>query len=433
MLALAATTLSVAGLAATTSPVAAKPKPDSKGDVAKARFFSFNDFHGALDAPGGSGAAVNGVPAGGAEYLATTLEEACGPRPTPAGQKTLTVGAGDMVGATPLLSAAFHDEPSIETLNLLKMDVTSVGNHEFDEGVDELLRLQNGGCHPTDGCQDGDPFYGADFPYLAANTVYKDTGKTILPAWTTRVVQGVPRGLHRHDARGHAVDRQPGRHHRGQLPRRDRDRQQVRRASCSTRASRPSSCSSTRAVPQAAPPAAIDPSGCANFAGPLTDIVAGLDPEFDLVVSGHTHRPYVCSLPDSGRRVDPDDQRRHQRPAGHRHHRDAEQVRPTTSPASARRNVIVENGIKNPDGTYQRTSPTGPFVLQPGPGRPGDEDADRRVPRRRRADRQPHRRRRSRPTSRGRRNAAAGDRPRGRDRRRPAGLHASRPVRRSPS
>ena len=62
-----------------------------------------------------------------------------------------------MVGATPLVSAAFHDEPTIEALNLLQLDVTSVGNHEFDEGVDELLRMQNGGCHPTDGCQDGDP------------------------------------------------------------------------------------------------------------------------------------------------------------------------------------------------------------------------------------------------------------------------------------
>ena len=134
------------------------------------------------------------MPAGGAEYLATTLEKLRAEADA-AGQKTLTVGAGDMVGATPLLSAAFHDEPTIETLNLLQMDVTSVGNHEFDEGVDELLRLQNGGCHPTDGCQDGDPFFGADFPYLAANTVYTDTGETILPAWTVRKVQGVSVGF----------------------------------------------------------------------------------------------------------------------------------------------------------------------------------------------------------------------------------------------
>ena len=80
VLALAATTLSVAGVAATTSSVSAKPT--GKGDIAKGRFFSFNDFHGALDAPGGSGATVNGVPAGGAEYLATTLKKLRA-RPTP--------------------------------------------------------------------------------------------------------------------------------------------------------------------------------------------------------------------------------------------------------------------------------------------------------------------------------------------------------------
>ena len=166
-----------------------------------------------------------------------------------------------MVGATPLLSAAFHDEPTIETLNLLRMDVTSVGNHEFDEGVDELLRLQNGGCHPTDGCQDGDPFDGADFPYLAANTVYKDTGKTILPAYTTAHGAGRQGGLHRDDARGHAGHRQPGRHHRG-------------RAS-STRSRRPTSTPTSCCAkgveaivlliheggPQSAPPTADRPVG----------------------------------------------------------------------------------------------------------------------------------------------------------------------------
>src|SRR5688572_26417703 len=192
-LTVAATTLALVGALVATTSVSAGP---GRGDEAKARFFSFNDFHGALDAPpgGGTSAGVNGVPAGGAEYLATTLKSLRADAEAK-GQKVITAGAGDMVGATPLLSAAFHDEPTIETLNLLRMDVTSVGNHEFDEGVEELLRLQNGGCHPVDGCQDGDPYLGAEFPYLAANTVYRDTGKTILPAWTIRRVQGVDVGF----------------------------------------------------------------------------------------------------------------------------------------------------------------------------------------------------------------------------------------------
>ena len=285
-----------AGIAtSTTSSQAAKP--DNKGNIAKARFFSFNDFHGALDPPTGSGGLVNGVPAGGAEYLATTLK---GLRADAEAndQKTLTVGAGDMVGATPLLSAAFHDEPTIETLNLLQMDVTSVGNHEFDEGVAELLRLQNGGCHPTDGCQDGDPFDGADFPYLAANTVYKDSGKTILPAWTTRVVQGVRVGFIGMTLEGTPSIVNPA----GITSVNFLDEVET--------ANKYAAVLEDKGVEalvlliheggqQNSPPNPLDPSGCANFTGALPPIVAGLDPEFDLVVSGHTHRPYVCKLPNS--------------------------------------------------------------------------------------------------------------------------------------
>jgi 5'-nucleotidase len=360
VLALVATTLSLIGVAASTSSVSAKPT--GRGDIAKARFFSFNDFHGALDAPGGSGAAVNGVPAGGAEYLATTLKSLRADADAN-GQKTLTVGAGDMVGATPLLSAAFHDEPSIETLNLMQMDVTSVGNHEFDEGVVELLRLQNGGCHPVDGCQDGDPYFGADFPYLAANTVYKDTGETILPAWSVRQVQGVSVGFI-----GMTLEGTPGIVNPAGIT-------EVTFLDEIETANKYAEELLDRGVEaivlllheggsQAVPPSPIDPSGCANFTGPLVDIVAGLDPEFDLVVSGHTHRPYVCSLPDSG------DEPTLATSAGSNGQLVTD-ITATLSKSSAdftslsAKNVIVENGVKNSDGTYQRISPTGPFVLNP--------------------------------------------------------------------
>ena len=352
------------------------------------RFFSFNDFHGALDAPTGSGGLVNGTPAGGAEYLATTLEKLRAEADA-AGQKTLTVGAGDMVGATPLLSAAFHDEPSIETLNLLKMDVTSVGNHEFDEGVDELLRLQNGGCHPTDGCQDGDPYFGADFPYLAANTVYNDTGETILPAWTTRVVQGVRVGFIGMTLEGTPSIVNPA----GITEVSFLDEIETANQYADELLDR-----GVEAIvlliheggQQNPPPATIDPSGCANFTGPLVNIVAGLDPEFDLVVSGHTHRPYVCSLLDSGARADPDHQRRLQRHPRHRHHRDAEQVvRRLHQPECEER----DRGERRQEpGRDLADVGAGRVRAEPGTGRPGDQGAHRRVPRRRRPDRQPHRR-----------------------------------------
>ena len=123
------------------------------------------------------------VPAGGIAYLATHIKSLRGTNPN-----TITVGAGDMIGASPLVSALFHDEPTIEALNSIGMDVTGVGNHEFDEGIDELERMQYGnqlggdGCHPVDGCQDGTPFGGSLFHYLAANVFFDGHGRDDLPA-----------------------------------------------------------------------------------------------------------------------------------------------------------------------------------------------------------------------------------------------------------
>ena len=165
----------------------------ARPDLVQGRLLAINDFHGALDPPAGSGGLVNGTPAGSAEYLATWIKrlraEAEG-----GGEEVITIGAGDMVGASPLVSAGFHDEPSIEVLSALGLDVTSVGDHEFDEGIAELRRLQLGGCHPVDGCQDGDGFGGAGFPYLAANVVDKRTRLPILPV-DIKFVHGVPVGI----------------------------------------------------------------------------------------------------------------------------------------------------------------------------------------------------------------------------------------------
>ena len=132
------------------------------------------------------------VAAGGTEYLATHVKNLRKENP---GQ-TVFVSAGDLIGATPLLSALFHDEPSIEAFNIMGLDYNGVGNHEFDEGVDELRRMAYGdrvvedyiparedGCHPEDGCGDGDPFHGAEFDFLAANVKYKTSGETIFPPY----------------------------------------------------------------------------------------------------------------------------------------------------------------------------------------------------------------------------------------------------------
>ena len=190
-------------LVAVTAPAAnAKPKPDSPAEThaqtTEIQLLSLNDFHGNLQPPGGSGGRIGALdssgacvaptcyPAGGVEYLATHVRDLRATNPN-----TLFLSAGDMIGATPLISALFHDEPTIEAFNLMDLDFNGVGNHEFDEGVDELLRMQNGGCHPVDGCADGDGFAGADFGFLAANVVYKDGGDTIFPPYAIRHFPGV--------------------------------------------------------------------------------------------------------------------------------------------------------------------------------------------------------------------------------------------------
>ena len=164
----------VLGLIVLPTAAVADPAQTEPRGVADVQILGLNDFHGALEPPSGSGGRIGATNAGGVEYLATHVANL-----EATNDKTFFVSAGDLIGATPLLSALFHDEPTIEAMNLAGLDYAAVGNHEFDEGVTELIRMQKGGCHPVDGCQDGDPFKGAKFDYLAANVKYKATGQTI--------------------------------------------------------------------------------------------------------------------------------------------------------------------------------------------------------------------------------------------------------------
>jgi 5'-nucleotidase len=143
----------VAGLTAASfaTSAAAKPNapqppgnPDPPGQLIDVQLLGINDYHGHLEAstPGN----IEGQAAGGSEYLSTKLSEL-----RQGNKYSLTVAAGDLIGGSPAFSGLFHDEPSVESLNEMELDVSSVGNHEFDEGVTELLRMQNGGCHPVDG------------------------------------------------------------------------------------------------------------------------------------------------------------------------------------------------------------------------------------------------------------------------------------------
>jgi 5'-nucleotidase len=332
------------------------------GETVKGQFLSYNDFHGAIDPPGGRGATVNGVPAGGVEFLATWLKRLRA-EGRAEGRKTVTVGAGDLIGATPLVSAAFHDEPTIELMGEIGLEISSVGNHEFDEGVAELLRLQRGGCHPKDGCQDGDGFAGAEFTYLAANTISKKTGLPILPPIDIRFIGGVPVGFVGLTLEGTPSIVNPA----GISSVRFTD--EVQTANKWGRLLRLFGVKAQvllvheGGVPTAATPGVSD---CGELSGPLVPIVAGLNPEFGVVVSGHTHRFYSCRLPNTkgesvvtsagsnGQLITDIDYAIDRRTG-----RFAE---------IAARNVVVENGIRNPDGTWQQTGDvyaTNPALIDP--------------------------------------------------------------------
>jgi 5'-nucleotidase len=148
------------------------PPPPPTGTV-ELQLLGVNDFHGNLEPPQQD--------LGGAAWLGAHLARAARSHP----ERTITVHAGDMVGASPLISSYFHDEPTIRATNMMRFDVGTVGNHEFDEGGAEMLRLIRGGQR-TDGprAYTSDPNWeGARYPYIASNTVSRETGELVLPPY----------------------------------------------------------------------------------------------------------------------------------------------------------------------------------------------------------------------------------------------------------
>ncbi len=375
--ALAVAVVATLPAAGPTAPAAAAPPAYPPASVSYAlpagsgtvpgQFLSYNDFHGAIDPPSGSGAVVNAAgtstPAGGGEYLATWLKRLRA-EARAEGRSTLTVGAGDLIGGSPLVSAAFHDEPTIELMNEIGLQISSVGNHEFDEGVDELLRIQRGGCHPTDGCQDGDGFGGAEFTYLAANTISKKTGLPILPPIDIKFVGGVPVGFV-----GLTLEGTPGIVNPAGI-RNVRFADEVETANKWGRLLRLFGVKAQVLLVHEGGAQAGGPSDCTGFTGPIVPIVQGLNPEFGLVVSGHTHRFYSCSLPNSsgaqsvvtsagsnGQLITDVDYTLDRRSG-----RFAE---------ITARNVIVENGVRNADGTWQSTGTPPVYAKNPDTVDPG--------------------------------------------------------------
>ncbi len=142
------------------------------------QLLGINDLHGQLNVS----RKVAGKQVGRADYLAAYLKQR-----EAENKNTLLIQTGDMVGASPPVSALLQDEPTIEILNKLGFDIGTVGNHEFDEGIDELLRLINGGPHERTG-----NFAGSDFPWVAANVVSEKTGEPVLSPYKIIKVNGMP-------------------------------------------------------------------------------------------------------------------------------------------------------------------------------------------------------------------------------------------------
>ena len=244
------------------------------------------------------------VPDRGIAYLATHIKSL-----RTANSNTLTVGAGDLIGASPLVSALFHDEPTIEALNSIGMDVGAVGNHEFDEGVDELLRMQNGGCHPVDGCQDGTPFEGAFFQYLAANVFRAGTDQTILPPYEVKTVdgkkiafigltlEGTPTIVTPTAVAG--LDFRPEVATVNALVTELKAEQDIKAFVVLLHQGGSQSAPAPVFPGPADQPDAVDVNRCANFNGPeITAIANGLDDRVKVIVSAHTHQPYICTIDD---------------------------------------------------------------------------------------------------------------------------------------
>jgi len=257
------------------------------------RILAINDFHGNLrPPPGGISIADPGdktrkitVAAGGAEHMATLVKQL-----RQGAKNTVFVAAGDLIGASPFLSAMFHDEPTIESLSMMGLEVASVGNHEFDEGKDELLRMQNGGCHPIDKCQRPHPLPGAKFHYLAASTIEKNTGRTIFPPYEIREFDGIPVAFIGLTLKGTPDIVSP--------------------VSVAGLEFRDEADTVNALVPElkARGVEAIvvliheggfptgDYNECPAISGAIVDIVKKFDQAVDVVISGHTHQAYVCEI-----------------------------------------------------------------------------------------------------------------------------------------
>ena len=295
----------VRGLALACTPLLALTAcggTDANGDIVgqpssmDITLIGFNDLHGNLEPPrlsvnasGPSGTVA--VPAGGVAYLAGAIATLKAANPHHA-----VISAGDMVGASPLVSALFLDEPTIDAVNRMQIDFNAVGNHEFDKGWRELLRLANGGCEKNTArqpCQLNPSFAGANFGFLAANTRRED-GQKLLPAT----------GIKRFSQDGATVTVgfigltlkttpsmvTPA----GVAGLRFADEADTANALVPQLRAQGADIIVVAIHEGGSTTAALNETSCAGLNGDIVPILERLDPAIDVVISGHTHQSYIC-------------------------------------------------------------------------------------------------------------------------------------------
>jgi 5'-nucleotidase len=266
------------------------------------QLLAFNDFHGNIQTSTTGGIRQPTatpqpppVAAGGAAILASYVRQL-----QTGHRNSLVVAAGDMIGASPLVSALYHDEPTIEALNKIGLDITSVGNHEFDEGEAELKRMQRGGCHPDDGCDTGHKFRGANFKFLAANVVHKDDASTLFKPYAIRKFQGKKIGFIGMTLEGTPQIVAPSGisnlNFLDEAATANRYAKELKRKHGVKAIVVLLHEGGQQSVSFTTDPATY--KGCVGLTGPITDIVNNTTDDVDLFITGHTHQPYNCVIDD---------------------------------------------------------------------------------------------------------------------------------------
>ena len=255
------------------------------------QLIAFNDFHGNLEPPKQTVTTAAGkVPVGGAAYLATAVKQIRAPN-------SITVAAGDLIGASPLVSSLFLDEPTIDAMNDTGLALVAVGNHEFDRGASELQRMQRGGCEKYTSRQPCklEPFKGASFQYLAAN-VFGSDGKTIFPGTALRTIGGVKIGFVGMTLKETGTIVSPA----GVAGLTFADEATTANAAAKELIAQGASTVVLLIHQGGKIDGAFDDQSCPGLTGDILPIVAKLDRSIGLVVSGHTHNAYLCHLPLPG-------------------------------------------------------------------------------------------------------------------------------------